>query len=51
MTDYKTGSIWNIKGEAISGELAGVRLRQIPAYNAFWFAWSIFWPQTQVFEN
>ncbi|MFQ5628271.1 MAG: DUF3179 domain-containing protein [bacterium] len=49
MTDDQTGSIWNIQGEAISGTLAGSRLEQIPAYNAFWFAWSTFWPNTQVF--
>lgn len=50
MTDNATNSVWNIKGEAISGSLAGTKLKQIPAYNAFWFAWSVFWPSTQVFE-
>ena len=51
MKDSKTGSVWNIKGEAISGQLVGTRLKQISAYTAFWFAWSTFWPQSQVFEN
>ncbi len=51
MTDKETGSVWNIKGEAISGPLAGAKLTQIPAYNAFWFAWSVFWPQTEVFGD
>jgi hypothetical protein len=50
MTDNETNSVWNIKGEAISGSLAGAKLTQIPAYNAFWFAWSVFWPATQIFE-
>lgn len=50
MTDYETGSVWNMKGEATSGLLAGTKLNQIPAYNAFWFAWSVFWPSTEIFE-
>ncbi|MGH7600348.1 MAG: DUF3179 domain-containing protein [bacterium] len=50
MTDNETGSVWNIKGEALSGPLAGAKLSPIPAYNAFWFAWAVFWPSTQVFE-
>jgi hypothetical protein len=50
MTDNETGSVWNIKGEAVSGSLAGAKLQQIAAYNAFWFAWSVFWPSTQIFE-
>ena len=48
MTDNETGSVWNMKGEAISGQLSGAKLNQIPAHNAFWFAWAVFWPQTQV---
>ena len=49
MIDNETGSSWNIKGEAMSGPMVGNTLEQIPAYNAFWFAWAIFWPQTLVF--
>jgi hypothetical protein len=49
MQDAETGTVWNIKGEAVSGELAGQQLIQIPAYNAFWFAWAQFWPNTEVF--
>jgi hypothetical protein len=49
MTDEQTESVWNIRGEAISGALAGAKLEQIPAHNAFWFAWAVFWPQTGVF--
>jgi hypothetical protein len=49
MVDDQTGSVWNIKGEAVSGALAGEKLTQVPAHNAFWFAWSTIWPDTQVF--
>ncbi len=49
MVDAETNSVWNIKGKAISGSLAGTRLTQIPAHNAFWFAWWAFWPATDIF--
>ncbi len=49
MSDFETQSIWNLKGEAVSGPLVGKKLKQIPAYNAFWFAWSAFWPSTLVY--
>ena len=47
--DLETGSIWNTKGEATDGPLKGRRLRQIPAYTAYWFAWASFWPDTEVY--
>ncbi|MFQ5627812.1 MAG: DUF3179 domain-containing (seleno)protein, partial [bacterium] len=49
MVDNETGSLWDIKGRATSGPLSGKVLAQLPAHNAFWFAWAVFWPQTQVF--
>ena len=48
--DLETGTIWNFKGEAIEGELAGKKLTQIPAYSAYWFAWASFWKDTAVWE-
>lgn len=47
--DLETGSTWNTKGEATDGPLKGQRLRQIPAYSAYWFAWASFWPNTEVY--
>ena len=49
MQDAETGSQWNLMGESLSGSMAGKRLRQIPAHNAFWFAWVTFWQNTGVF--
>ena len=46
--DTETGSIWNLKGEAVDGPLQGGRLLQIPAYSAYWFTWASFWPHTSV---
>ena len=49
MKDRETGSTWNLKGEAIAGGLAGQKLEQIPAHNAFWFAWATFWQNTGIY--
>lgn len=50
MRDRETRSVWNLEGEAIEGELAGTRLRQVPAHNAYWFAWATFWQNTGIYN-
>lgn len=49
LRDLETGSIWDLTGLAIDGPLSGTRLTQVPAHNAFWFAWVTFWPETDVY--
>ena len=49
--DIETGSRWNMLGEAIAGPLAGERLVQMPAYNAMWFAWAAYWPETSIWKT
>lgn len=49
MEDEQTNSRWNILGRATAGPLSGQQLTQLPAHNAFWFAWSVFWPQSEVY--
>lgn len=46
--DEETGSLWNIFGEAIEGELKGTILEQVLSGEHFWFAWSTFKPETIV---
>jgi hypothetical protein len=46
--DRETLSVWNLMGEAIEGRLAGMRLRQVPAHSAYWFAWATFWQESQI---
>jgi hypothetical protein len=48
LKDAETGTQWNLKGEAVSGSLIGKTLTQVPAHNAFWFAWATFWQHTGV---
>jgi hypothetical protein len=40
--DRETGSTWDTTGRALSGELEGKRLQQIPSDDQFWFALAAF---------
>jgi hypothetical protein len=50
MRDDATGMLWSsLRGEALSGELAGTQLTQLPSFVSFWFAWTDFYPETALF--
>ena len=50
-SDAETGSIWDATGVAIAGPLQGSRLAMHPdAITVFWFAWSVYYPSTRLFE-
>jgi len=48
--DRETGSTFNLRGEAIDGPLAqrDYVLEQLPGVNMFWFAWTVFFPGSQI---
>ena len=46
--DAQTGSVWDIFGRAVEGELAGSQLRRVIHSDHFWFAWQAFHPETEV---
>ena len=50
LKDRETGTVWNLMGEALEGQLEGRELAQVPAHNAFWFAWATFWRDTEIFQ-
>ena len=51
MTDAETGSTWSkLTGVAVVGELQGERLEGYPSFNAFWFGWSDYYPDTELWE-
>ena len=51
MEDQQTGSTWQaITGRAISGPLTGSALERLPSHYSFWFAWSDFHPDTELYE-
>ena len=51
LRDVETGSHWDLRGRATDGPMAGARLRQLPAYNALWFAWAAFWNEAPVWDG
>ena len=52
LIDEETGSRWTaFTGSAIDGEMKGSRLERIPSHLSFWFAWSDYHPQTQIYAK
>lgn len=50
LVDDATGSEWlPLNGQAWSGEYQGTRLEPEHAVNVFWFAWSDFYPDTEIY--
>ena len=50
LVDNETGSKWiPFVGLAFEGELAGRNLKRIHSTSVFWFAWTDFYPQTELF--
>jgi hypothetical protein len=47
--DEETGTAWNIVGQAVSGPLAGQRLKASISANYFWFAWAAFYSDGDVY--
>ncbi len=51
LRDAETSTLWSgATGEALEGPLVGARLRQLPAFAVFWFAWTDFHPGADIFE-
>lgn len=48
--DDRTGSTWNILGEAVAGPAAGEQLEPVTHVDTFWFAWSTYRPSTALAE-
>lgn len=51
MRDRETRSLWQVlTGQAVEGELFGERLERLPSHYSFWFAWSDFNLQTELYD-
>ncbi len=51
MADSETDSTWSkLTGVAIAGVLEGERLEDYPSFNAFWFGWSDYYPDSELWE-
>ena len=52
LTDVETGTRWQaLTGRAIAGQLEGATLQRLPASYSFWFAWTDFHPDTELYEG
>jgi len=52
IVDDETGSTWSVEGVAIEGPRKSEQLEPVDtAYVAFWFAWSVFQPDTDLWTN
>lgn len=49
--DDQTGSTWNVKGESIAGPLAGEQLQTPDSFISYWFAWSAFNRDADLWEG
>ena len=50
MRDQETGSLWQVlTGRAVNGPLTGASLERLPSHYSFWFAWTDFHPETELF--
>lgn len=50
IVEERTGSTWNVLGEAVAGPLAGERLEPVPHVDTFWFAWAAYQPNTALIQ-
>ena len=51
IVDVQTKSTWNLFGEAIAGELKGVRLTKLDRGVYFSFVWLDYYPQSRIFAQ
>jgi len=51
MRDQETGTTWErLTGAALTGELQGDALTQVPSFQNFWFSWTDFHHGTELYE-
>ena len=51
LRDEETGSTWSgLSGKAIAGPLTGEFLQPLPSFYSFWFAWTDFFIEAELYE-
>jgi hypothetical protein len=48
-TDEETGSTWTLLGKATDGPLEGAQLEALVHHHIFWFVWSAFQPEGDLY--
>ncbi len=49
IVDIQTETLWSSDGVGLEGPFQGVSLQRVNAFNAMWFAWYAFHPDTAVY--
>ena len=49
LVDAETGSEWSFTGHAVSGPLAGKKMRKVFVLLDYWFDWKVYNPETAVY--
>jgi hypothetical protein len=50
LIDAETGTEWDFTGKAMSGQLGGKQLKQVPVLLDYWFDWKNYHPTTFVYD-
>jgi len=50
LQDQETHSVWSFEGEAKSGKLKGISLKNLSYQMAYWYSWSSFYPNTTIWK-
>ena len=52
LRDYETGTTWTaFTGVATDGPFVGTKLNRVPSHLSFWFAWTDWNPETELYAN
>jgi hypothetical protein len=51
VVDTANGGVWSVAEDALINQVTGERLARLGGHHAYWFGWSIFYPQTQLYEG
>ena len=52
LRDHETGTIWTaFTGVATDGPLAGTKLKRVQSHLSFWFAWTDWNPETELYTD
>lgn len=50
IVDQQTGSSWSVTGKALDGPMKGKQLEPLKTGDYFAFAWTVFWPDTELYS-
>ena len=49
--DHESDSLWDVHGRAVEGVYEGARLDFVPSFISEWYGWSVYHPETQLYQS